>query len=102
MAGQYVGVVNAGRNNRTCRRFTAMMFKPGDDVWVHFEDSEWPGEVLKAEGGYVMCRVHVDPEWDFGRSSARIMPEQTVAVKAGRVRERVWQDPPEILGTPQG
>lgn len=73
-----------------------MGFKPGDDVWVDFEGNEWPGEVLKVDGGYVMCRVLLDPEWDFGRASARVMPEQTVAVQHRGVRERVWQDPPGI------
>lgn len=69
------------------------MFKPGDDVWVDFEGAEWPGEVEKVEnGGYIRCRVHFnDPAWDFGASSARIMPEQTVAVRSGHVRARTGE-----------
>lgn len=63
--------------------------KPGDDVWVDFDGHEWPGAVEKVEhGGMIRCRVHTDPAWDFGRASARVMPEQTVAVRAGRVRPR--------------
>jgi hypothetical protein len=63
--------------------------KTGDDVWVEFDGAEWPGEVLRVESsGYVLCRIHVDPEWDFGRASSRVMPEQTVAVRVGKVRRR--------------
>lgn len=62
---------------------------PGDDVWVDFEGNEWPGAVEKLESsGYVRCRIHVDPEWDFGRGGARVMPEQTVAVRSTHVRPR--------------
>lgn len=65
-------------------------FKPGDDVWVEFEENEWPGVVERVENsGYIRCRVHFhDPVWDFGRASARVMPEQTVAVRQSRVRPR--------------
>jgi hypothetical protein len=63
--------------------------KPGDDVWVEFEGNDWPGTVEKIEGsGYVRCRIHVDPEWDFGCASARFMSEQTVAVRATHIRAR--------------
>lgn len=60
---------------------------PGDDVVVDFDGAEFPGEILKVEqSGYVLCRVHVDPMWDFGSASSRVMPEQVVAVRRGRVR----------------
>jgi hypothetical protein len=63
------------------------VIRPGDDVLVDFEGNEWPGEVLRVENsGYVICNIHTDPLWDFGSSSARVMPEQTVAVRSGRVR----------------
>ena len=61
----------------------------GDDVVVDFEGGEFPGEVLRGEhSGYILCRIHTDPLWDYGRSSARIDPEQVVAVRVGRVRPR--------------
>jgi hypothetical protein len=64
-------------------------FKDGADVWVDFDGAEWPGEVLKTENsGYVRCTIHVDPEWDFGFASARVMPVQTVAVWPSRLRPR--------------
>lgn len=64
------------------------MFNPGDDVLVTFEGAEFPGEVLKLEkSGYILCRVITDPEWDYGFASPRIMPEQVVAVRHGRVRK---------------
>ena len=63
--------------------------KRGDDVVVEFDGGEFPGEVIKPEhSGYILCRIHTDPLWDYGRASARIMPVQTVAVRVGRVRPR--------------
>jgi hypothetical protein len=66
---------------------------PGDAIWVDFEGKEWPAELVKVEkSGYLLCRVHFnDPVWDFGRGGARIMPEQMVAVRSKRVRERDGQ-----------
>lgn len=69
-------------------------WKRGDDVIVSFDGGKFPGEVLKVEqhSDYVLCRIHTDPEWDFGRSSPRVMPEQIVAVrvtKLKRVDEKV-------------
>lgn len=65
------------------------MHKPGDDVWVDIDGAEWPGEVERPEsGGFIRCRVHFDPEWDFGRGGANVMPEQTVAVRSTHVRRR--------------
>jgi hypothetical protein len=66
-------------------------YKRGDDVLVDFAgtDDWWPGEILSVEkSGYVLCRVHVDPLHDFGRAGARVMPEQTVAVRSNRIRPR--------------
>lgn len=68
-----------------------MTYSPGMDVLVDFNgDGDWlPGEVLKVEAsGYVLCRVHMDPAADYGRASPRVMPEQTVAVRIGRVKPR--------------
>lgn len=62
---------------------------PGDDVWVNFEDHEWPGEIIKIEtSGYTLCRIHTDPQWDFGAASARVMPEQTIAARHTNIRKR--------------
>lgn len=62
-------------------------FLRGDDVVIDFEGDWWPAEVLRSESsGYVICKTHPDPTHDFGSSSPRISPEQTVAVRTGRVR----------------
>ena len=68
-----------------------MKLCPGDDVWVDFEGREWPGEVIRTDKGWVLANILVadDPSWDFGSLSARMSPLSTVAVPAGRVRERV-------------
>jgi hypothetical protein len=73
--------------------YSLVNYELGDDVWVDFEGKKWPGEVLKREAsGYVLCKIHTDPCWDFGSSSARIMPEQTVAVRANSVRRWIKGD----------
>lgn len=63
--------------------------KPGDDVTVEFSGVEHFGEVLKVEqSGFVLCRVHTDPLLDYGRASARVSPEQVIAVRSTRVKPR--------------
>ena len=60
--------------------------KPGDSVTVSLDGGEFPGEVLKLESsGFVLCKIHPDPEWDFGLASPRVMPEQVVAVRKSAV-----------------
>lgn len=65
-------------------------FSASQDVWVDFEGREWAGVVLKSErSGYVRCTIHVDDAaWDFGSAGARVMPQQTVAVRQSHVRPR--------------
>jgi hypothetical protein len=59
----------------------------GTDVLVDFDGGTFVGEIVKAEhGGYVLAKIHVDPLHDFGRASARIDPEQVVAVRSGHVK----------------
>jgi hypothetical protein len=73
----------------TCR----VPFAEGDDVLVKISGGVFRGEVLKTErSGFVVCRVHTDPEWDYGSSSARVMPEQIVAVRVNYVRHFTDKD----------
>ena len=60
-------------------------FKAGDDVIVELKGRDHPGEVIEQRGGYVMCRVHLDPSWDYGRTTW-VDPEQTVCVAEHRVK----------------
>ncbi|AER47629.1 hypothetical protein DS6A_75 [Mycobacterium phage DS6A] len=65
-------------------------------MWVDFDGAEHPGEVLKVEGGgYLLCMIHTDPEWDYGRASARVMPEQVVAARITHVRPRTPDTAPD-------
>lgn len=63
-----------------------MPFSPGEDVIVDFEGGEWPGEVEKLSNGWVIARILVDPEWDFGGLSPNVSPIMTVAVRESHVR----------------
>jgi hypothetical protein len=75
------------RGNVNTQTRSELLFERGDDVLVDFDGGEFPGEVLKSEAsGYVLCRIHTDPEWDFGMSSAWVMPEQVVAVRTGNIK----------------
>lgn len=63
------------------------IWHPGDDVIVKFDGGKFHGEVLKVEtSGYVLCKIHIDPEWDFGRVGPMLAPESIVAVRIGNLR----------------
>lgn len=61
-------------------------FKSGDDVIVDFGGLEHPGQVISQSSGYVMVRIHTDPDADYGGISSMLDPEPTVAVKESKVR----------------
>lgn len=52
---------------------------------VDVKGREHPGEVLEQRSGYVMCRIIIDPLWDYGRTTW-LDPEPTVCVPLARVR----------------
>jgi hypothetical protein len=57
------------------------MFQPGDDVLVQFDGEELRGEVVEQHHGWFLTRVLIDPEVDFGESTARLDPTQLVMVR---------------------
>lgn len=63
-----------------------MAFGPGEDVIVSFDGGEWPGEIERVNSGWVIARIMIDPEWDFGKLSPNISPIMTVAVRDKYVR----------------
>ena len=63
-----------------------MKLKPGDDVIVDFDGTESPGEVINTASGYVLCRIAIDPEGDYGKISASLAPYSHVCVKETDVR----------------
>lgn len=63
------------------------MFRQGDDVIVAFEGGEWDGEVERVQNGWVIARIMVDPEWDFG-SLMMTPPIMTVAVREKYVKPK--------------
>jgi hypothetical protein len=64
-----------------------MKFKPGEDVIVNFAGHETPGEVIAVQknSGFVLCRIHIDPELDYGEIGARLDPEPTVCVRESNI-----------------
>jgi len=59
---------------------------PGDEVIVKFSGKDHPGEVISHNRGWVMCRILLDPLWDYGSITARLDPEPVVCVKDVFVR----------------
>lgn len=61
-------------------------FNVGDDVTVQFGGRSHAGEVMSVgRSGYVLCRITVDPAWDYGGISASLDPQQTVMVRENAV-----------------
>jgi len=62
-------------------------FNPGDDVIVNFQGAECPGEVVLVyrSSGFILTRIHIDPEIDFGGVSPRLDPEPLVCVREENV-----------------
>lgn len=63
-----------------------MKFKSGDDVIVTFDGHESPGEVISHSGVYVMCRIAIDPEVDYGSLTSRLPIYSYTCVKESDVR----------------
>ena len=58
-------------------------YQPGDRVFVNFAGIEHnSGEVVATHqhSGYVLCRITIDPEADYGSIGPRLDPEPTVCV----------------------
>ena len=62
------------------------MFRKGDDVVVRFVGRDHRGEVVSDHNGWVLCRIVVDPLWDYGSLSDRLDPISTVCVRDTFVR----------------
>lgn len=56
-------------------------FQRGQDVEVEFAGQTHRGEVLEHNGPWVLCRIILDPEWDYGSMSPRLDPSPTVCVR---------------------
>jgi hypothetical protein len=59
--------------------------KPGDTITVDFKGRDHQAEVIEQRSGYVMCRIHIDPTWDYG-SATWLDPEPTICVRDTNVR----------------
>ena len=64
-----------------------MHLKIGDDVTVDFKGHQTAGEIVAVykSSGYVMCRIHIDPRWDYGRVGEDLDPEPYICVRQDRV-----------------
>jgi len=63
-------------------------FSPGDAVIVDFQGVECEGIVIRQSSitGFVMARIVVDGEVDFGSITPRMDPQSVVCVPESRVR----------------
>lgn len=58
----------------------------GDDVIVTFDGEDCPGEVLDVRNGWILAKILVDPDLDFGSITARLDPQSLVMVRDRDVR----------------
>lgn len=74
------------QSNVTIRR--QMKFKAGDDVTVNFRGQETAGEVLATykTSGFILTKIQIDPELDYGEVSAQLDPQTTVCVRESEVQ----------------
>lgn len=65
-----------------------MSYKVGDDVTVEFKGHRTAGEVVDIykSSGYILCRIHIDPNWDYGELSEDLDPEPFVCIRENRVK----------------
>ena len=63
------------------------MYKIGDDVIVEFKGREAAGEVVQVfkSSGYLFCRIHIDPTWDYGRAGSALDPEPFICIRESQV-----------------
>lgn len=62
------------------------MYQRGDDVIVEFAGRDHPGEIIDHHPPWIMCRIHIDPTWDYGGITARLDPTPTICVRENHVR----------------
>jgi len=65
-----------------------MHYKVGDDVTVKFKGQQVAGEVIDIyrSSGFILCRIHIDPTWDYGQVEEDLDPEPYVCVRENQVK----------------
>ena len=64
-----------------------MPFKVGDDVEVTFCGRQHRGEIFATGStNWVIARIIIDPNYDYGSVSARLDPISTVCIKKENVK----------------
>jgi hypothetical protein len=61
-------------------------FSEGDDIIVDFGGLDHRAEVVRHSNGWVLAVIVIDPQWDYGRQGARLVPHSTVCVPEKRVK----------------
>ena len=61
-------------------------YAEGDDIVVNFGGCDHPAEVIRNSNGWVLAVMAIDPLWDYGKQSPRLVPHSTVCVPEQRVR----------------
>lgn len=70
-----------------------MKYQPGEDITINLDGLEHHGEVIDHRAGWILATIITDPTWDYGTSSPRIAPHQTVCVPEHRARKNVPTSP---------
>ncbi len=61
---------------------------PGDDVTVHYEDADHNGVIISTHHGWTLTRITIDPTWDYGSVTARLVPQSLVMTRDEHVKPR--------------
>lgn len=63
------------------------MFSKGDDVVVRFAGRDHVGKVISEQNGWILCRIHIDPLWNYGSLNDRLGEISIVCVRAVFVKK---------------
>ena len=58
---------------------------PGQDVTVTYQGLDHPGEIIQHHHGWILARIAIDPEADYGSITARLTPHTLVMVRQEHV-----------------
>lgn len=61
-------------------------FQRGQDVHVEFAGQTHQGEIITHNPPWVLAKIILDPEWDYGSMGPRLDPTPTVCIRETHVQ----------------